>query len=176
MATILREKFTANVKEPFVFFIVGGHINNVLRPDKWLPIVWQFVKLIRYVQTHPETGCLGGNTYLRIFPFGMIFQAYWRSYDDLEHWARSKSEGHLGAWQDYLNRIGWGGQLAIYHELYVVEPGKFEAVYGNSAPYGLSKAMGAVSITGRAHNARGRINPNDESVSEAPLIPLPPNP
>ena len=173
MAAIIRDKFTADVHEPFVFFMTGGHINNLLLVHKWLPVAWQFLRLVRYVLTHPETGCLGGHVYLRVFPFGMMLHSYWRSFDDLEAFARSANQGHLSAWKHYMQHVAQNGAMAIYHEMYLTEPGKFEAVYGNSVPVGLSKAMGTAPIVGRHHNARGRINPHDESVSEEPLVPIP---
>jgi hypothetical protein len=172
MSQILREKFTANAQGPFIVFIVGGHVNNLLLAHKWLPVAWNFLKLTRYVTSHPETGCLAGHFYERILPFGFMFQSYWRSFEELETWSRSKEEGHLGAWTDYVRKLGLDGTLGIWHELYKIEPKSFETVYANSVPYGLSKAFGANPIVGRAHNARGRINPHDETVSTEPLIPL----
>lgn len=173
MSKMMREKFTADAKEPFVFFMTGGHVNNLLMVHKWLPVAWNFIKLVRYVTTHPETGCLGGQLYLRVFPFGMILHSYWRTFDDLEAFARNAEEGHLSAWKDYMQHVAENGAMAIYHEMYLVEPDKFEAIYGNSAPVGLAKAMGAIPVTGRQHHARGRINPEDESISEEPFVPIP---
>jgi Monooxygenase af470-like len=173
MPKIMREKFTADVKEPFVFFMTGGHVNNLFMVHKWLPVVWNFIKLTRYVTTHPETGCLGGHLYFRVRPFGMILHSYWRSSEDLETFARSAEEGHLSVWENYMQHVSENRAMAIYHEMYLVEADKFKAIYINSTPVGLAKAMGAIPITSRQQHAHERINPKDESVSEEPLVPIP---
>jgi hypothetical protein len=37
---------------------------------------------------------------------------------------------HLPAWQSYHKTIGMDGDVGIWHETYVVQPGRYEAIYG----------------------------------------------
>ncbi len=41
------------------------------------------------------------------------------------------------------------GSIGIWHETYLVEPGKFECVYGNMPPFGLAAATNSVKAEGR---------------------------
>ena len=135
-------KFTADVKEPLILFTIGGQVNNLLKVYKWFYIAWNYLAMIRWLGKHPESGYLNGHLYMRVFPFGMMLMSYWRSWDDLEQFARFKEGTHLKTWVRYMRNAD--PSLAIWHETYVIEPGKFEVVYGNCAPYGLSKATGAI--------------------------------
>ena len=164
-------KFTANAKEPLILFMIGGQVNNLLKIYKWFYIAWNYLAMIRWLNKHPESGYLSGHLYMRVFPFGMMLMSYWRSWDDLEAFARLKDGTHLKTWVRYMHDAD--SSMAIWHETYVIEPGKFEVVYGNTVPYGLSKATGAIPVEGRQHNGRGRLNPQDTSVSEEPLVPVP---
>ena len=177
MAQMIKDKFIAEIDEPVVVFLVGGHSNNILAVRHWFWIARSFLSLVRYLNTHPETGYLGGHVMYRLLPFGMILQSYWRSVDDLERFARSKDQPHLKAWTHFVRNVATTGALSIWHETYIAEPGKYEAVYGTMAPYGLAATPAAriVLPTGRSHNMRGRINPQDEQISDEPLIPFPPH-
>lgn len=164
-------KFTADVKEPVTLFLIGGQVNNVLKIHKWFYIAWSYLAMIRWLRRHPESGYLNGHIYMRIFPFGMLLMSYWRSWDDLEKFARLKDGTHLKTWMRFVQSADQS--MDIWHETYAIEPGKFEVVYGGLAPYGLSKAVGPKPIQGRLHNGRGRLNPDDPTVSEEPLVPIP---
>jgi hypothetical protein len=174
MSAVIHDKFTAQVDQPLVLFLVGGNVNNLLAVGHWFWIARAFLTLIAYLRKHPETGFLSGHLNLRIFPFGMMLQSYWRSFDDLERFARSNDQPHLKAWTRYIQESRKPGAMAIWHETYIIEPGKFEVIYGNTVPYGLSAATSPVIIHGRAHNARGRIDKNDKTVAEEPLVSIPP--
>lgn len=170
---IRRGKFIVELDEPVVLFIVSGQVNNWLKIYRWFYIPINFLRMVYWLHRHPESGCLNGHVYLRIFPFGMLLLSYWRSWDDLEAFARGKDGTHLASWQRYFRDAD--DSMAIWHETYLVEPGKFEAVYGNIGPYALGKVGRIETPKGRKHNGRGRLNPEDASVSDEPLIPLPYN-
>jgi hypothetical protein len=168
---IIRTKYIAELDEPVVMFIVGGHMNKPWAIHRYLWIPLTFLKMIRDLHrgAKDETGFIDGHLLYRLFPLGLTFVSYWRSFDDLEAYARGKGGDHIKAWARYVKEND--DAIAIWHETYLVEPGKFEAVYGNSAPYGLARVGNIEEAQGRKHNARGRFNPDDETVSEEPLIP-----
>jgi hypothetical protein len=56
-------------------------------------------------------------------PEGPLLLQYWRSYDDLDRWARTQP--HSGWWKWLLDNAG--EELGFYHEIYQVKTA--EAVY-----------------------------------------------
>jgi Domain of unknown function (DUF4188) len=71
---------------------------------------------------------------------GVRLLQYWRSFEDLEHFARNPADAHLKAWQRLNQAIGADGSVGIWHETYLIEPGRYEAVYGNMPVFGLAAA------------------------------------
>ena len=49
------------------------------------------------------------------------------------------------------------GSVGIWHETYLIEPGKFECVYGNMPVFGLAAAGRHVKAEGRLAAARDRL-------------------
>jgi hypothetical protein len=85
---------------------------------------------------------------------------YWRSFEDLERFARQSSDPHLGPWKRYNQAVGTDGSVGIWHETYQVEPGRFECVYGNMPRFGLAAAFEHLPATGRRETARLRLSAN----------------
>merc|ERR1712166_821878 len=92
---------------------------------------------------------------------------YWRSSEHLIKFARNPNTTHWGPWVEYqkkskaLVEYGSSTPFGVWHETYLVEPGKFEAIY-NSVPEGFG-AMGAFPSSiipikpGAAATARRRL-------------------
>ncbi len=47
--------------------------------------------------------------------------------------------------------------VGIWHETYLVEPGKYECIYGNMPPFGLGAASNLVKAEGRLAAAKERF-------------------
>src|SRR5437870_1576643 len=115
-------KMTAEMDGEFVVFLIGMRINRPWKIHKWLPVFLAMPRMLRELSRHPELGLLG----YQAFP-GIIVQ-YWRSFDDLEGYARGDHH-HLSAWRSFNRRVGAGsGDVGIWHETYRVGPGQYEAV------------------------------------------------
>ena len=110
---------------------------------------------------HPETGFLGATTFGALN--GVSVQ-YWRSFEDLERFARSREWSHLAAWQHYNKVIRDFGELGVWHETYRVAPGAFEAVYVNMPAVGLAAASGSAPV-GAPSTAARRIGERPEDVA-----------
>lgn len=124
--------------------------------------------MTKVLYEHPEKGFLGGESFFRLFPLTTLLVSYWRSFEDLERFARSKDDPHLKAWQDFYRNVGMDGSVGIWHETYMVEPGKYEAFYGNMPLFGLAAATKkAVPIGKRTQAARERLHHPDNGKSEA---------
>jgi hypothetical protein len=97
----------------------------------------------------------------------MVLQ-YWRSFDDLERFARNPADPHLGPWRRYNRAVGSAASAGVWHETYQVGAGQYEAVYANMPVFGLAAASAHVPAVGRRETARGR--PGGEA---EPAVPSP---
>ena len=82
---------------------------------------------------------------------------YWRSFEQLEAYARAPERAHLPVWRWFNQKLGSNGDIGIWHETYLIEPGKFECIYGNMPPFGLGAASNLVKAEGRLAAAKERF-------------------
>ena len=163
---VMPGRYTAQSDEPIVVFAIGMRINNFLAVRQWLPVFQAMGPMLRTLYTHPEKGFLGGELFF-YWPGVMLLQ-YWRSFDDLEHFARNPSDPHLAAWKHYNQAVGAGGTVGIFHETYQVAAGASESVYGNMPVFGLAKATHHVPAVGRRETARRRMGGDNDPAVESP--------
>ena len=78
MAQVTPGRFTAKMDEPFVVFIIGMRINNLLAVKKWLPTVRAMLPMLQELYRHPEKGFLGAEFFL--YWRGPAILQYWRSF------------------------------------------------------------------------------------------------
>ncbi len=79
---------------------------------------------------------------------------------------------HLSAWRQFNKSIGSDGSVGIWHETYLVDPGKYEAVYGNMPVFGLAAATKHVPAVGRRETARRRLGGEGEPAIASPAQPI----
>ena len=94
----------------------------------------------------------------------MVIQ-YWRSFEQLEAFARGKDKTHFPAWVNFNKKVGTDGDVGIWHETYRVAAGQYEGIYNNMPPAGLGKASSLVPASGRYRSASGRLGRTDGSDS-----------
>ncbi|MEH2408375.1 DUF4188 domain-containing protein [Nostoc sp.] len=172
MPQVIPGRFTAEINEPFVVFLIGMRINKLFAFSKWIPIATAMSPMLRSLYQNPEKGFLGGETFVYWRGVGLI--QYWRSFEDLEHFARNPADAHLKAWQRFNQAIGADGSVGIWHETYLIELGRYEAVYGNMPVFGLAAATKHVPAMGRRETARRRLGGDGEPAVPSPAI-QPPN-
>lgn len=166
MAKVIAGRYTAQTDEPFVVFLIGMRVNKFLAFRKWLPTALAMGPMLRTLYQHPEKGFLGGHTLISLR--GVTQVQYWRSFDDLERFARNQDDPHLPAWQRFSRAVGYqDGSVGIWHESYVVEPGRYEVVYGNMPVFGLAAATTHVPARGRLESARRRLGSESEPARPA---------
>ena len=152
MAQVIPSKMTAEIDGDFVVFLIGMRINKPWKIHKWLPVFLAMPRMLKELDGHPESGFLGS-----IGGIGVIVQ-YWRSFDQLEAYARSKDHEHWPAWVDFNKRVGNSrGDVGIWHETYHVHAGDYETVYSGMPPFGLGKAGKLVPASGARESARERF-------------------
>jgi len=166
VAKVMPGRYTAQTGEPFVVFLIGMRINRFFAFRKWIPTALAMGPMLRTLFQHPEKGFLGGELIFYWRGVGLI--QYWRSFEDLEKFARNREDPHLRAWQRFNKAIGADGSVGIWHETYLVEPGRYEAVYGNMPVFGLASATRHVPAVGHRETARRRLGGENE-----PAVPTP---
>jgi len=169
MSKVIPGRFTADIEGPFVVFIIGMRVNKFFAFRKWIATAMAMGPMIRTLYEHPEKGFLGAQTF--VYWRGVATVQYWRSFEDLERFARDKNDPHLGAWRRFNKSIGSDGSVGIWHESFLVDAGKYEALYGNMPVFGLASAAKHVPATGRRETARRRLGGDSEPAVESPLQP-----
>ena len=158
MAAIFKGRYTAQADESFVVFLIGMRINKWWRFDKWLPVASAMTPMLMTLFKHPEKGFLHGEYFWNMQ--GPVLIQYWRSFEDLEKFAREPSDPHLDAWKKFNKAVGADGIVGIWHETYQVQPDQYECVYGNMPRFGLGAAIKHVPAVGRRETARLRLSAN----------------
>jgi len=155
MTDIHHGRFTAEVEKSRVLFLIGTRINRPLAIHKWAWFVKTMPAMLRELDRKPDAGLLWYRTYVS-FPV-ILVQQYWESFDKLLAYAHAKDSHHFPMWAKFNRKLANDGTVGIWHETYLVEPGKFECVYGNMPQFGLAAASNHVPATGRLAAARDRF-------------------
>jgi hypothetical protein len=158
MPHIYKERMTVEFDGDFVVFLIGMRINKLWKVHKWLPIFRAMPRMIKELEEHSELGFLGYTMSLSV-----IVQ-YWRSFEHLEAYARSRDHLHLPVWAAFNKRIRYAdGDVGIWHETHLVQAGAYEAIYSGMPAFGLGKVGRLVPINGLRNSARGRLRPQAEN-------------
>jgi hypothetical protein len=146
-------RMTAEIDGDFVVFLIGARFNNKLEFARSLVDLGGrrgMKHMLDYLVAHPEQGLLA-------YEMGLpTIVQYWRSFEQLEAFAKDKDDPHLDVWRKYWRRVGRSSRTGIWHETYLVKAGQYEAVYGNMPPHGLGKAGRLVPAT-ESSTARARL-------------------
>lgn len=156
MARLNRQRLSADVEGDFVVFLIGMRVNRLWKVHRWLPVFLAMPRMLRELEKQPDTGLLG---YLQMLanPRSPMVIQYWRSFDDLEAYARNRDAEHFPAWVKFNKSVGSNGDVGIWHETFVVKAGQYETIYNNMPDYGLGKATRLVPAAGYRTTARNRM-------------------
>jgi hypothetical protein len=169
MGEVFPGRFTAKIDGPFVVFVIGMRVNRLWALHKWLPVARAMGPMLRQLLTQRELGLLHVESYL--YWRGAAFVQYWRSFEQLEQFARSPAATHLEAWKRFNRAIGADGSVGIWHETYAVQANAYECVYGNMPQRGLALAGEHLPAVGARETARRRMGLGGE-----PAVPSYDNP
>jgi hypothetical protein len=147
-------RHTAHIEGDFVVFIIGMRINRFWKPHKWLPVLTAMPPMVKELEANPSSGFLGASRGL--LGGGPALVQYWRSFEDLERYARDADSRHMPAWRKFNQRVRSSGDVGIWHETYRVRAGDYETIYGNMPRIGLAAAAEHRPI-GRTDSAARRI-------------------
>jgi len=156
MPELFAERYTAGLEKPVVLFLIGMRVNKLLAPQKWLPVAAAMPRMLAELAKKPEAGLLFYRSY---WSGRVVFvQQYWASFDKLLAYAHDRSGRHFPAWAAFNRAVGTDGSVGIWHETYLVEPGKSECVYVNMPRFGLAAAVAHVKAAGRLAAAKDRMS------------------
>lgn len=153
MKQVNKGRWTAEIEGDFVVFLIGARVNSWRHPIRAIKTLGGrkgMTGLLDYLVEHPEKGLLGYET------MGLVNVQYWRSFEQLEAFARDKDDPHLELWRRYWKLVGTSSDAGVWHETFLVRAGEYEAIYGNMPLYGLARASRAVSLA-ESSGARQRI-------------------
>lgn len=157
MATVQPGRFTADLSgagDEIVVFAIGMRFNKPWKVRAWWPVFMAMPPMLRHLSEHEELGLLGMQNAL--FPQPLSVQ-YWRSFEDLERFARNTDDPHLEPWRRFNRMVGKSGDVGIWHETYRVRTADLETVYVNMPAHGLAAATAAVPVRRGRDTARERI-------------------
>ena len=160
--TVIDKRVTAEIEGDFVVFLIGMRINRLWKPWKWAPTLVAMPRMIRELERSPDSGFLGARPMLA-GPRSPVVVQYWRSFDHLEAYARSRDATHWPAWVAFNKRVGSSGDVGIWHETYLVPGGRYESVYNNMPPTGLGAVTRRVPAAGRKAAAASRAGVRESS-------------
>jgi hypothetical protein len=148
-------RFSADLDGEFVVFLIGMRVNKPWKLHKWVPVARAMTPMLRVLSRNKDLGLLGYSMW--IGPHGPLLVQYWRSFEQLERFARDSSLPHHAAWREYNRRVAADGDVGVWHETYQVGPGRFESVYANMPVFGLAQAGQHVPVAVRGDRAAQRL-------------------
>jgi hypothetical protein len=156
MPKVIPDVMTAEVEGDFVVFLIGMRVNKPWKIHKWVPVLFSALRMLRELQSHRESGFLG------YFGAGshrsVLAVEYWRSFEQLQSYARSENHQHWPAWVAFNRRLGRSrGDVGIWHETYLARAGEYETVYSGMPPFGLGSVGTLVPALGRRASAAARL-------------------
>ena len=157
MSKVAPGRFTAQIDESFVVFLIGMRVNNIWAVHKWLPTAQAMSPMLNTLHQYPDKGFLGQESFFRLFPLCTIMTTYWKSFEHLEYFARNTDDPHLEPWRAFNRSIGNDGSVGIWHETYLVQAGQSESIYVNMPVFGLAAATNHVPIVSNKETARRRL-------------------
>ena len=152
---VIRGRVAAAPDGEVVVFLIGMRINRWRSVRTWWRVAAAMPRMVRELQADPESGFLGGHSW---FGNPTIMVQYWRSFEDLERYAKDSSREHRPAWAAFNRAVAGNGTVGIWHETYRVRPGDMEAVYNNMPRFGLARATRSAPASGPLETANGRLS------------------
>ncbi len=151
----INKRVSAEISGDYVLFLIGIRLNRLWKPS-WIPVFKAMPQMLRELSRQPELGLMHYRTHFG-FRNTMVVQ-YWRSFEQLTAYAKSREAQHLPAWSAFNKAIGTNGDVGIWHETYKVSAGTYENIYVNMPVYGAGAAGVLHDSTGSRANATARMD------------------
>jgi len=155
MTEIINEQVTAELDGGFAVFRLGMRINTLWKVHEWVPILRAGREMTAEVAADSETGLLAFERRFGLRDIEIV--QYWRSFEALRNYALDPEFSHAPSMRSTMERMERSDAVGIWHELYLVDDGSYEAVYYNAPPTGLGKAGTLSPTDGTNRTAAGRL-------------------
>jgi hypothetical protein len=155
LADIIQRRVCAEIDGPFVVFMIGARLNKPWKLNVVIPFLATMPRMLKELGADPALGLLHVRQHFDLS--GATLIQYWRSFEHLEAYARAPDHAHLPVWRWFNKQLGSNGDIGIWHETYLVQPGCYENVYNNMPPWGLGAAGKLVDAVGARQTAHQRI-------------------
>jgi hypothetical protein len=108
-------------------------------------------------ELHIDRG-LGFKSYEMWFARTTIMVQCWESSEKLIAYAKASDAEHLPAWRAFNRAAKKSGAVGIWHETYVIDPGKSENIHANMPTFGFGKVGTLQPATGKRNTATARLD------------------
>lgn len=149
-------RYTAQLEGEFVVFVIGMRFNALWKVHRWLPVFIAMPRMLRELERSREKGLLGNRMSWGGRTITLV--QYWRSFEELEAFAKNPDDLHLPAWRAFNRRVGTSGDVGIYHETFRIDPGQHESIYSNMPLMGLARAGTSIKVGSDRETARRRLS------------------
>jgi len=163
MARVQRGRYTASAgADGTVLFLIGMRINRLWQFWRWVPVMVAMPRMLMELARDPELGLVGRP---RTMVSGRVITVwqYWRSFDDLDAYARAGDRSHLPAWRAFNRKVRDNGSVGIFHETIVLSDRTVETVYANMPVFGLAAVTGSEPTPHTQRSARARLTGADDA-------------
>ena len=158
-------RHSAHLDGDFVVFLIGMRINRPWRVRNTLRVLGAMRPMVKELEANPESGFLHAE--FCVMYGGPAVVQFWRSFEELDRYARDPGALHLPAWKRFNQTVRDSGDVGIWHETYRVRAGEYEAIYGNMPRVGLGR-VGEHRPLGSTSTAPKRIGANADE--QAPVV------
>lgn len=156
MATVVPGRVAAPAPpEGTVVFLIGMRVNHLRDVRRWVPVLRAMPAMLRELFDDPDCGLLGATTWLG--GRTVLVTQYWSSFEKLDSYARDRDRRHRPAWHEFNLRARGNTAVGVFHETYVVGPGRAESIYVNMPSTGLGKAIGSLPADQIGQEASQRL-------------------
>lgn len=170
MGSMCEGRITSDLRDRdgVVVFLIGMRVNRPWEFWRWVPVLAAMPRMLVELMQDPSRGLLGRP---RTFVSGRVIMVvqYWKSFEDLERYARDPHGQHLPAWRTFNRRVRDNRAVGIFHETYRVAASDAETVYVNMPVFGLAEATAAVPVRGGSQTAAARLGVRPLDVSPVEL-------
>jgi hypothetical protein len=161
MAEVFTGRYAADVDGDFVVFLIGMRFNKPWNVRGWWHTFTAMRPMLKELEAHPELGLLHAQ---QAWIGGPAVVQYWRSFEQLDRYARNADNLHLPAWKKWNQASRTSGAVGIWHETYTVAAGRYEVIYGNMPQFGLAIAGDHVTLRVKGRSAARRIGATEEDL------------
>ena len=144
-------RFTTNNDRDIVVLLIGARVNRFWLLPIALPVLSKMQKMVKSLSQDPDSGFLGYQS------LGLSTVQYWRSAEDLLRWVNDREKLHHSTQRAYYRKLFSQGAVGVWHEMYCVKAGCYEAIYNNMPDHGLSKVLDRQKIEKENATSKRRL-------------------